>query len=401
VDSGKIIKTSSILKNYIKANKMKKLFISSLIFLFFPSTFSQINIREVKFIAYASNVSDSEFVCITGNDSLLGNWNPNAIKLFKVNDSTWSKSFKFDNGKKLEYKFTKGSWEHEALDDDGLAPSNSFLKVINDTIITTRIKKWGRAKVRVNHGQITGTIRYHLQFEGKGLKPRDIIVWLPPGYENNVEKRYPVFYMNDGQNVFDPATSSFGYDWRADEVADSLIKVGAINEIIIVGIYNTEDRRQEYIYTNLGYTYMDFVVNRLKPFIDKEYRTLPDKKNTAICGSSAGGLISFMIAWRYPEIFSKAACLSPAFKRQELNYVDTIVNYSGKKKNIKFYIDNGGIGIDSELLPGTNEMITALQNKGYESCKDIIWYVDKNASHFETAWAERIWRPLVFFFGRN
>jgi enterochelin esterase-like enzyme len=233
------------------------------------------------------------------------------------------------------------------------------------------------------------------------LKPRDIVVWLPPGYDDKVGKKYPVLYMNDGQNVFDPATSSFGYDWRADEVADSLIKAGAISEIIIVGIYNTEDRRREYKYTSLGYTYMDFVVNRLKPFIDKEYKTLPDKKNTAVCGSSAGGLISFMIAWNYPEIFSKAACLSPAFKIQELNYVDTIVNYSGNKKNIKLYIDNGGIGIDSALQPGTNEMVAALLNKGYELGKDIIWYVDKNASHFETAWAARIWRPMVFFFGRK
>ena len=380
---------------------MKKLFISSLILLFFPNTLSQINIHDIKFIVYASGVRDSEFVFITGNDSLLGYWNPDAVKCLKINDSTWSKSFKFGKGKNLEYKFTKGSWELEALDNDGLVPDNSFLQVIDDTIITTQIKKWSSARVRVNHGQITGTVRYHIQFEGEGLKPRDIVVWLPPSYDQNPTKRYPVFYMNDGQNVFDPATSSFGYDWQADEVTDSLIKAGAIDEIIIVGIYNTADRGQEYIYTNLGYTYMDFVVNKLKPFIDKEYRTLPDKKNTAICGSSAGGLISFMIAWNYPEIFSKAACLSPAFKIQELNYVDTIVNYSGKEKNIKLYIDNGGIGIDSELLPGTHEMIKALQNKGYELGKDIIWYVDKNAPHFETAWAKRIWRPLVFFFGKR
>jgi predicted alpha/beta superfamily hydrolase len=84
--------------------------------------------------------------------------------------------------------------------------------------------------------------------------------------------------MHDGQNVFDPETSSFGYDWCADEVADSLIKAGAINEILIVAINNTEDRGSEYVYTSLGYAYMDFIVNKLKPFIDNEYERYPAKK---------------------------------------------------------------------------------------------------------------------------
>ena len=155
------------------------------------------------------------------------------------------------------------------------------------------------------------------------------------------------------------------------------------------------------MYTSLGYTYMDFLVNKLKPFIDSEYRTLPDAENTAVAGSSLGGLITFMIAWNYPDVFSKAACFSSALKIQDLNYVDTVVNYSGTKKEIKLYIDNGGKGLESELQPGTDEMIVALQNKGYELGKDIIWYVDKNAFHSEIAWAERIWRPLIFFFGKN
>ncbi|MCK7520815.1 MAG: alpha/beta hydrolase-fold protein [Ignavibacteriales bacterium] len=149
-------------------------------------------------------------------------------------------------------------------------------------------------------------------------------MWLPPSYELNLEKRYPVLYMHDGQNVFDPATSSFGYDWRADEVADSLINAETINEIIIVGIYNTTDRGFEYSYSPLGYKYMDFVVSKLKPFIDSEYRTLPDAENTAVAGSSLGALITFMLSWNYPDVFSKAACFSSALKIQDLNYVDTV-----------------------------------------------------------------------------
>jgi len=377
---------------------MKLSFASFIILLLFQSILPQSDSCEITFIVTSIKVGDSESVFIVGNDSFLGDWNPAAVKLFKINDSTWSKSFRFKRGKNLEYKFTKGSWDKEALDKDGFIPDNYNQTVIRDTIITIEIKKWRNRETQIIHGQITGSVRYHLQFEGDGLKPRDIIVWLPQSYNQDTTKRYPVFYMHDGQNVFDPVTSSFGYDWRADEVADSLIKAGIINEIIIVGIYNSSDRRYEYIHAPLGYAYMDFIANKFKPFIDKEYRTLAGSENTAVGGASSGGLISLMLVWNYPEIFSKVACLSSAFKIQELNYVDTIANYAGKKKEIKLYIDIGGIGLEQELRPGNDDMIAALQNRGYEIGKDLIWYIDENAVHSEIAWAERIWRPLVFFF---
>jgi predicted alpha/beta superfamily hydrolase len=380
---------------------MKKFFALSFIVILFSNNFSQSNNYEITFVVYSTSVNDSESVFIVGSDPQLGNWNPEMVKLFRVNDSTWIKSFKFETGKYLEYKFTKGLWEKEALNEAGFIPENSALKVLSDSTIAIRIKKWNDEQQRISHGQITGKVKYHFQFEGDGLKPRDIVVWLPPSYEDSTDKRYPVFYMHDGQNTFDPATSSFGYDWRADEVTDSLIKTGDINEIIIVAINNTVDRGKEYVHSNLGYAYMDFLVNKLKPFIDKQYRTLPDKENTAVCGASLGGLISLMLVWNYPQVFSKAACLSSAFKIDQLNYVDSVASYNGMKKDIKLYIDNGGIGLDAKLQPGNDEMIVALQNKGYELGKDIIWYVNKNAAHSEIAWAERIWRPLVFFFGKR
>ena len=380
---------------------MKNLFVLLFITILFQSITPQSNTCEIAFVIISTEVKDSESVFIVGSDSLLGNWNPSAVKLVKVNDSTWTKSIKFKVGKNFEYKFTKGSWEKEALDADGFIPNNSIHKVIRDTVITLEIKKWRNLERRINHGQISGTVKYHLQFEGEGLKPRDIVVWLPSNYEQDNNKRYPVFYMHDGQNVFDPATSSFGYDWRIDEVADSLSKVEVINDIIIVAIYNTSDRGLEYTHSALGYKYMDFIVSKLKPFIDAEYRTLTDCENTAIAGSSLGGLISFMLVWNYPQVFSKAACLSPAFKIQELNYVDSIACYSGTKKALKLYIDNGGIGLESELQPGIDEMIVALQNNGYVLGKDLFWSVDPNAIHSESAWAQRIWQPLVYFFGKN
>ncbi len=298
----------------------------------------------------------------------------------------------------MEYKFTLGSWNTEALNEDGSVPQNYTVEILNDTSIQISISKWKENKTRKISGQITGTVKYHRNFSGEGIKPRDIIVWLPPDYEKEKTKRYPVLYMHDGENIFDPATSSFGVDWRLDETADSLIKANEIQEIIMVGIYNTSNRSAEYADTDTGKLYMKFVVNELKPFIDSNYRTKPDRNNTATGGSSSGGLISFMLAWEYPNIFSKAACISPAFYIEDIDYLKTVKNYNGSKKQIKIYIDDGGIGLENKLQPGIDSMLVLLKGKNYIEGKDLLFYKDISAQHSEFYWGNRAWRFLKFLF---
>ena len=122
--------------------------------------------------------------------------------------------------------------------------------------------------------------------------------------------------------------------------------------------------------TDTGYAYMKFIVNELKPFIDYTYHTLPDRENTTVGGSSLGGLISFMMLWEYSDIFSKAACLSPAFKIDSIynhDFVSPVKNYSGPKKDIKIYVYNGGVGLEEELQPGIDEMMKRLKKR------DMSW----------------------------
>jgi len=204
--------------------------------------------------------------------------------------------------------------------------------------------------------------------------------------------------MHDGQNLIDPRTSNTFVDWQVDETADSLIIKGEIEPVIIVGINNTAARAQEYNKTPLGELYMKLIVEKIKPFVDKNYRTLPDRLNTTVGGSSMGGLISFILVWDYPDVFSKAACFSPAFKFRDFNYVTEVEKYNGKKKNLMFYIDNGGVGLESVLQPGIDEMIDVLKKKGYAEGKDFFVFIDKDAEHNEAAWAKRMWRPLKLFF---
>jgi predicted alpha/beta superfamily hydrolase len=348
-------------------------------------------------IQVISTLSSNQKVFIVGNKQELGNWNPDKVSLNKINDSTWSEVFKFNTGDIIEFKLTIGSWDQEALDESGKVPENFVYKVTADTILRFKIDHWGKVHLNIT-GQITGEVRYHKQFEGRSVLPRDIIVWLPPGYDSLSDKYYPVLYMHDGQNVFDPLTSSFGVDWQIDEVADSLIRARSIQEIIIVGIYNTEDRGSEYNDTELGHTYINFIINELKPFIDMTYKTLPDSKNTAVCGSSSGGLISFIMAWEYPDVFSKSACFSPAFKISNINYVAPVENYMGAKRNLKVFIYNGGIGLEERLQPGIDEMILVLKEKGFIENQDLLFIKDSFAEHNESAWAKNVYRFLEFFF---
>ena len=268
--------------------------------------------KQIHLVVESDNVPEDSSIYITGNHPSIGNWKADVVRLKMSEDNKWEITISLPAGFHLEYKFTLGSWEREALNKDGLVPANNVLDVMNDTTIRVRIDLWANGQKRIVEGQVTGTIEYYRNFKGKGIKDRDIVVWLPPGYFENTYKYYPVLYMHDGQNVFDPKTSAFGADWQMDETADSLIKRHLIKPIIIVGVYNTPDRSSEYAANDTGYAYMNFIIYKLKSFIDSVYRTLPDRENTATGGSSLAGLISFMLVWKHSDVFSMAACLSPA-----------------------------------------------------------------------------------------
>jgi predicted alpha/beta superfamily hydrolase len=379
------------------------MYLLNLIFLIILTSFHIISGSDatITFNVISTGLSDSENIFITGNHEFFGNWNPNKIELTNQYGHTWSINLRFPLGSILEFKFTRGSWETEALAEYGGVPSNNLLIVTNDTTIIFNIEKWKDIYMKSTDRQITGDFELHHKMNYPGIKPRDVIVWLPPGYDIDKQKRYPVLYMHDGQNLFDPNTSFLGNEWKVDETADSLIRKKEINPIIIVGIYNTEDRREEYADTSLGEKYIHFLIEKLKPFIDEKYRTLPNRENTAVGGSSMGGLISFILVWDYSYVFSKAICMSPAFNIGKNDYILKVKQYNGPKKNIKVYIDNGGLDLEKRLQPGIDKMLSALRFKGFLPVKDFLWFKDNKAPHNEKAWAKRIWRPLKFLFKKQ
>jgi predicted alpha/beta superfamily hydrolase len=217
-------------------------------------------------------------------------------------------------------------------------------------------------------------------------------VFLPPGYYENTLKHYPVLYMHDGNNLFLKEEAFLGNTWRTDEVLAVLDRMNACHGVIVVGIH-PRDRMSEY--TAPGYEdYGRFLAKRLKPLIDQKYRTLPGAADTAVMGSSLGGVVSFYLGWQWPDVFGKLACLSSTF-----NYRDDLIERvkSEPKRNIKIYLDSGW---PADNYEPTRAMRDLLIWKGYALGSELFYLAFPHAKHDENSWAERSPIPFQFLFGK-
>jgi Predicted hydrolase of the alpha/beta superfamily len=262
---------------------------------------------------------------------------------------------------------------------------------------------------------LTGDIRCHKNFHSTILNnDRDVIVYLPPAYESNKDKRYSVLYLHDGQNLFDGATSFIpDQEWKVDETAQSLINTAKIEPLIIVGIYNAgKDRVNEYTpaqdakYKAGGNAdlYGRMLVEELKPFVDRTYRTRPGAAHTGLGGSSLGGLVSLYLGLKYPNVFSKLAVVSPSVWWADKYIIHSVENIP-RKPSLRIWLDIGTKeGRDPEEAAKSVEEARLLQatlvKKGWRPGKDLEYYEAKDAEHNERAWAARTDKILEFLFPR-
>ncbi len=230
---------------------------------------------------------------------------------------------------------------------------------------------------------------------------RDILVYLPPSYDTDA-RRYPVLYMHDGQNLFDPATS-FAGDWAVHTTMESASRRGL--DAIIVGIPNMgEERSNEYspfedetMGGGKGDLYLSFIIETIKPIIDHDFRTLPDRAHTGIAGSSLGGLISLYGFFRFPAAFGFAGVMSPAlwFAGRE------IFDYVAKQPFVpgKIYLDVG-TQEGKQTLNDVRLLHKLLLKKGYRPGLDLLYVEEKGAGHSESAWARRLRKTVPFLLRR-
>ena len=231
-------------------------------------------------------------------------------------------------------------------------------------------------------------------------RERTVRLYLPPSYESAPQRRYPVIYMHDAQNLFDDATS-FAGEWGVDETLDELARTRGF-EAIVVGIDHGDGERIHELspWTNPKYgpaqgeQYMAFVVDVVKPFVDARYRTQPGRESTAIAGSSMGGLISHYALLRYPQVFGKAAILSPSYWFAGEVYTQTAAHPWPSGTRTYFYI--GGREGD-ESVPDVDRMIALLRTQAH-AAGDIALHVEPGAEHSERAWRAEFPRAVAWLF---
>ena len=231
---------------------------------------------------------------------------------------------------------------------------------------------------------------------------RKITVMLPPSYSISSERRYPVLYAHDMQNLFDEKGSFIGKEWRLDETLAQMWAAHRIPEIIVVGIANTPQRMSEYMPGPSGDTYIKFIATELKPFIDNRFRTKRGPADTALMGSSMGALISVWGALTKPNVFGGAAGLSPSL--QFVAEIRTRME-SDRPARIHWYMDIGTDEVPGEagarFVQAFRDARLALMQAGYREGTDFVAEVIPGGQHNEASWAARVDKPLEFLFGEH
>lgn len=239
---------------------------------------------------------------------------------------------------------------------------------------------------------VTGDLRFH-DFPSTALcATRQVAVWLPPGYQTEAAARYPVLYLQDGQNLFDRATS-FGDEWEVDETATALIVRGEIVPVIVVGIYNAgEGRIDEYTPAatpdaGVG-RYGRMLVTELKPWIDATYRTQPHAGATGIGGSSMGALAALHVALAHPHTFGLLAAMSPSVWWSERAILRAVAALPGHLP-IRIWLD-AGTAEAPEVVPDVRALRDAFVGRGWRIGRDLAYTEAPGAGHDERAWAARV-----------
>ena len=316
-------------------------------------------------------------------------------------------------GERSRYKFVY----EEAGDGDWVADPNA-----------RRFDHDGFGEISiVRGGPAEGHLERYRRFEATALgNTRDVVLYLPPGYEQQPSDTYPVLYMHDGQNLFDP-TAFFG-GWNVDEHLDALITGGQVEPLVVVGMDNTPGRFEEYTHVEdtLGgarhggeaHLYLDFVVNDLKPFVDDRYATRPGREETGIMGSSLGGLVSLWAAFTHGDTFSRVGGMSSTLGWGSLElHEETVIELAGRMPIFDgtLYFDSGGgvtgdcydsdgDGIEDDNPSGgdnyceTLQLRTVLRDRGYTEGTDFHHWWEPWAPHNEAAWSERLPMALEILF---
>jgi predicted alpha/beta superfamily hydrolase len=263
-----------------------------------------------------------------------------------------------------------------------------------------------------------GTLEQFENFYSKFVAFRNVDVWLPPGVDEQSAERYPALYMHDGQNLFDDTISYGSTSWGIDQAMLGLLEEGRIRPAIVVGIWNSDIRWREYMPQkpyetralkkhhpafldtaggpSISDSYLRFLVEEVKPFVDAHFPTLSGQQDTFVMGSSMGGLISLYAISEYPQVFGGAGCVSTHWPIGGLELVDEMARRLPDPTSHRLYFDYGTETLDAAYEPFQRRMDEHLQHAGYTEGHNWITCKFDGAEHSENSWRERVHIPLEF-----
>ena len=298
---------------------------------------------------------------------------------------------------KVAYKFTRGSWSTGEADAKGTAVANREADLSQGGEVLHQVAGWADfGPANPTAKAHTASPQVHVLAEAFPMpqlgRKRRVLIYLPADYAKRPNRRYPVLYMHDGQNVFDAATS-FSGEWGVDETLDRLHATGQDAKGCIVVAINNGDglRGDEYIpwrnpvlkMGGEGTAYVDFLAQTLKPYLDRHYRTVPDAAHTGVAGSSLGGLISVYAALKYPRIFGRVGVFSPAFWVCN----DSLLRYASRRpaaRATKFYFVCGPNESET-MLPLMTAWRDKLLGAGVPAA-NVSFHAPTDGAHSEWFW---------------
>ena len=386
---------------FYENEKMKKIFFLKLLIFNALITYAQLTIK-VTSIPVNTPIDDKIYVVGTFN-----NWNPGDSSMILKRQSNGSFTIVLTPSVgTLKCKFTRGSWATV----EGTAQGT----VIQDRIIeyngTAKTLSWTIAGWE-GQGNSTSTAAANVQIINAAFdmpqvsRTRRIWIYTPSQYKTDTTKRFPVFYMHDAQNLFDK-TTSFSGEWEVDETLNKLAQEGD-KGCIVVGIDNGgSNRLNEFSpWRNARYgggegaLYAKFIVETLKPYIDRHYRTKPDRLNTAVGGSSMGGLISMYIAAEYQEVFSKALIFSPSLWFNDSSYTHVVMK--GNRQPMRYYMMAGQPEDNGSVVHDLYKMEKMFLGIGLTPKLHYLIVPKSDGQHAEWFWAREFGDAYKWLFAEN
>ncbi|RCK78195.1 MAG: CBM2 domain fused to hydrolase of the alpha/beta superfamily [Candidatus Ozemobacter sibiricus] len=346
---------------------------------------------------------------LIGNHPAIGAWKGSGVALQPAGPGKFRYQGKFPAGTRLEFKFTRGDFGRVEKSAAGHELPNRTLEVTGPgpVVATFRVAAWADL-IEPPAPTITGKYQIWRNFPSRFLgHRRTITILLPRSYDDPAarERRYPVLYMHDGNNLFDPAQSFGGVDWGVDETVDELTRTGELPELIVVGVANTAARLEEYTPFpdprhggGKGDLYGRFLIEELKPAVDARLRTRPEAAATALGGSSLGGLISLYLGLKHPEVFGGGLIvMSPSFWWAGGRIIPWAVEQRGAGGRAPLWVDIG-LAEGEEALSFCRKFDRAWCPGGIAPARYCYREVPQ-AGHHEAAWRARFAQPLLHLFG--